>query len=288
MRINWLTAAVAGLFVLASSVDVRAQVRPRPRPLSSATQGEYRSLFGPRSLGFPVYPKPLDFGGGGQFGPRPNFKRGFVATPSFSFNEDFATQPAYGGEASYPFNQTGSQPFLGAAESQAAIEPQATLSQQPGQMGSPSDQLGGQAELLAGQRAQNPGQPGEMGSPLEGTAGAPGIGEPSATPASPPRFQWRTDFLRGHRAEFVLVERLRRALGDRLRSPLEVTIDDQTAILRGVVATDHDRVLAGHVARFEPGILNVENELTAAATASGLRTRGRASSSRSTEDQVTE
>ena len=67
MRINRLTAAVAGLFVLASSVDVEAQVRPRPRPLSSATQGEVRSPFGRRSLGFPVYPKPLDFGGGGQF-----------------------------------------------------------------------------------------------------------------------------------------------------------------------------------------------------------------------------
>ncbi|HUT89971.1 MAG TPA: BON domain-containing protein [Thermoguttaceae bacterium] len=280
MRINRLTAAVAGLFVLASSVDVEAQVRPRPRPLSSASQGEYRSPFGPRSLGFPVYPKPSDFGGGGQFGPRPNFKRGYVATPSFSFTEDFASQPAYGGEASYPFNQTGPRPFVNAAESQAAIEPQAMLSQQPGQMGTPSDQLGGQAEPLAGQTAQNVGQPGEMGTPLEGIAGAPGpdttagmtgapgIGEPSATPSSPARFQWRTDFLRGQRAEPVLVERLRRALSHRLRSPLVVTIDDQTAILRGVVATDHDRVLAGHVARFEPGVLNVKNELEVAATAS--------------------
>jgi len=287
MRINRLTAAVAGLFVLASSVDVEAQVRPRPRPLSGATQGEVRSPFGPRSLGFPVYPKPSDFGGGGQFGPRPNFKRGYVATPSFSFREDFASQPAYGGEASYPFNQTGPQPFVGAAESQAAIEPPAPLAEQPWQTGTPSDQFGGQAEPLFGAPAQNVGQPRAMGTPLDGIAGAPGpelatgmtgapgIGGQSVTPASPPRFQWRADFLRGQRAESVLVERLRRALGDRLRSPLEVTIDDQTAILRGVVATDHDRVLAGHVARFEPGVLNVKNELTVAATASSRPTEER-------------
>jgi len=86
---------------------------------------------------------------------------------------------------------------------------------------------------------------------------------------------WRTDFLRGQRAESVLVERLRRALGDRLRSPFVVMIADQTTILRGVVATDHDRILAGHVARFEPGVLNVKNELTVAATAPSRATEGR-------------
>lgn len=258
MRIHRLTASVAGLLVLVSSVDVRAQVRPLPRPLSSATQGEVRSLFGPRSLGFPVYPKPSDFGGGGQFGQRPNFKRGYVATPSFSFREDLAAQPAYGAEAGYPLNQTGSP---------SAFEPQPTLPQQPAPMGTPWDQLGQQAEPPAGQPAPTPGQPGEMGSPLEG--------EPTANPSTPPRFQWRTDYLRGHRAEWVLVERLRRALGDRLRSPLEVTIDGETATLRGLVATDHDRVLAGHVARFEPGVLNVENDLTVAASPSDAPTEGR-------------
>ena len=263
MRINRLTVAVAGLLVLGLGVDVRAQVRPRPRPLPSATEGQKRSLFGPRSLGFPVYPKPLDFGGGGQFGPRPDFRRGYVATPSFSFDEDFAAELVFEGGPSYPIDQTGSQPAVG---------PQTTLLQEPAPPGAPADQLGGQAESPNGQPAPTSGQPGEAESPLEAVAGTPALGEPTANPASPPRFQWRTDFLRGHRADWMLAERLRRALGDRLRSPLQVTIEGQTATLRGVVATEHDRVLAGHVARFEPGVLEVENELTAAATPSGAPT----------------
>jgi len=263
MRIDRLTAAVAGLLVLACGVDVRAQARPRARPLPSATEGRNRSLFGQRSLGFPVYPKPLDFGGGGQFGPRSGFRRGYVATPSFSFDEDFAAQPANGVGASYAVDQAGSQ---------AAIEPPATLAQQQAPPGAPGDQLGEGAEPPPGQPAPTPGQPGETGSPLEAVDGAPEVGPPTANPASPPRFQWRTDFLRGHRAEWVLAERLRRALGDRLRSPLEVTIDGGTATLRGVLATEHDRVLAGHVARFEPGVLHVENELTAVASPAGAPT----------------
>ncbi len=128
-------------------------------------------------------------------------------------------------------------------------------------------------EPTPGQAAQAEAASGQM--PPEG-ASAVGQGEAAAaTPgqelsagapivARNPRFQWRSDLLSGQRHESVLVERLRRALGDRLRSPVEVSIDDQTATLRGVVATEHDRLLAGHVARFEPGVLRVENELVAA------------------------
>jgi hypothetical protein len=100
----------------------------------------------------------------------------------------------------------------------------------------------------------------------EATAAGQGqeLGGGAPIVARNPRFQWRSDLLSGQRRESVLVERLRRALGDRLRSRVEVSIDDQTARLRGVVATEHDRLLAGHVARFEPGVLRVENELVVA------------------------
>lgn len=58
------------------------------------------------------------------------------------------------------------------------------------------------------------------------------------------------------------------ALTERLNSPriksltpLEVEIRGKTAVLRGEVATVHDRTLAEQLARLEPGISEVRNEL---------------------------
>ncbi len=48
------------------------------------------------------------------------------------------------------------------------------------------------------------------------------------------------------------------------RGPLSVELRERTAILRGVVATDHDRALAETLTLLEPGISQVQNELTVA------------------------
>lgn len=45
------------------------------------------------------------------------------------------------------------------------------------------------------------------------------------------------------------------------RSALSVTVKDNTAILRGRVATEHDRSLAAALVLLEPGIWQVQNEL---------------------------
>jgi hypothetical protein len=45
------------------------------------------------------------------------------------------------------------------------------------------------------------------------------------------------------------------------RSSIRVIVQNETAILRGEVATPHDRELAENLARFEPGIWDVKNEL---------------------------
>lgn len=49
-----------------------------------------------------------------------------------------------------------------------------------------------------------------------------------------------------------------------MQSPVEVLIENRTATLRGEVATEHGRVLAEQLARLEPGIWEVRNELTVA------------------------
>jgi osmotically-inducible protein OsmY len=51
------------------------------------------------------------------------------------------------------------------------------------------------------------------------------------------------------------------------RTPLEVSIDQGTATLRGVVATEHDRLLAERLTLLEGGIWKVENQLKVEATA---------------------
>jgi hypothetical protein len=48
------------------------------------------------------------------------------------------------------------------------------------------------------------------------------------------------------------------------RGPVRVELQDRTAVLRGVVATNHDRALAEQLALLEPGISRVENQLTVA------------------------
>jgi osmotically-inducible protein OsmY len=75
-------------------------------------------------------------------------------------------------------------------------------------------------------------------------------------------------------AERRLAERLRGVLRDRLRSRLAVSIEHETAILRGVVASPYDRTLAGHLARFEPGVRNVKNELTVAPASASPNAEG--------------
>lgn len=58
-----------------------------------------------------------------------------------------------------------------------------------------------------------------------------------------------------------LSRRLRNTPAVTARS-LEVTIQDQTVVLRGEVSTEHGRLLAEQLARLEPGIWKVRNELT--------------------------
>jgi osmotically-inducible protein OsmY len=44
--------------------------------------------------------------------------------------------------------------------------------------------------------------------------------------------------------------------------PIEVTLQGRTAVLRGGVATPHNRDLAARLALLEPGVDQVQNELT--------------------------
>ncbi len=60
----------------------------------------------------------------------------------------------------------------------------------------------------------------------------------------------------------MMTRRLDKSLGVLGGSELDVEIRDGTAILRGVIATDHDRRVAERIVRLEPGVWRVKNELT--------------------------
>ena len=59
-----------------------------------------------------------------------------------------------------------------------------------------------------------------------------------------------------------LEQRLEKSSWVQTRSPLDVSIQSGTATLRGVVATEDDRRLAERLARLEPGIRRIDNQLT--------------------------
>jgi hypothetical protein len=64
------------------------------------------------------------------------------------------------------------------------------------------------------------------------------------------------------------------------RTPGQVEIQGRTAILRGVVATEHDRDLAARVVRLEAAIDQVQNQLTVASnSAAPVKSSGAASES---------
>ncbi|NLS90858.1 MAG: BON domain-containing protein [Planctomycetaceae bacterium] len=63
-----------------------------------------------------------------------------------------------------------------------------------------------------------------------------------------------------------LAERMTNSTWIQNRTPLEVSVDQGTATLRGVVSTEHDRLLAERLAMLEAGIWKVENQLKVAAS----------------------
>ena len=72
--------------------------------------------------------------------------------------------------------------------------------------------------------------------------------------------------LQAGRVSARLQQRLRRVLLARSGTLSEVVLQDGTAILRGVVANPHDRLVAEKLAYLEPGILKVRNELSVVQT----------------------
>jgi hypothetical protein len=62
----------------------------------------------------------------------------------------------------------------------------------------------------------------------------------------------------------TVASRLAKSHGIEAMSPVTVTMSGRTAVLQGVVPTDHARNVAEQLALLEPGVSTVQNELTVA------------------------
>lgn len=105
------------------------------------------------------------------------------------------------------------------------------------------------------------------GSGGEFTPASQASGQATATQAPPqPAIEYEIGFgaRPPGRPELAAIasRRISRAVGVGTGSVIGVSIQNGIATLEGVVATSHDRTLAAHLARFEPGVLRVDNQLT--------------------------
>jgi len=91
---------------------------------------------------------------------------------------------------------------------------------------------------------------------------------PSPTSLYSPRLRVGFRFSRppGDEVSKDLIRRLQASPRLHLTTPLEVSLEGETATLRGEVASPRERTLVELLVSFEPGISKVENELTVKAS----------------------
>jgi osmotically-inducible protein OsmY len=64
------------------------------------------------------------------------------------------------------------------------------------------------------------------------------------------------------RPDLGLSSRIAEMAGDRIGSPVTVSVSDGSATVRGSVKSSYDRAVIGAMVLMEPGIRQVQNELT--------------------------
>lgn len=242
----------------------------------TSTQVDVGGTFGQRSLGRTLKPRPGRFADGILRGPSGNFQGRGRPDGGMMFGwtgqqySRFRHRDAAVGRQ--PF---GAPPNVGPSEPSAAPRrrlpgPAPVAETAPPPEVVPPPGLTQPAEMLPPPERVAPPQiwfrSGATGA-NSGTTGGSTAVAPSAAAGGvqgplPPRL--RIGFAAVRPADgrgTALAARIARC--DRIRrlSPIRVIVDSETAVLRGRVVSEHDRLLAEHFARMEPGIWQVRNEL---------------------------
>lgn len=268
--------------------------------LAQWRQGTTRGLFGEREFGRPLKPRESRFSSGLERGPSGNFIGRTNTDRGTTFRSPVPAQPeapplippeAYNLEPDMVPGYLAEQARrLAEMQSQAQPQPAAPMPGQPAPY--PPEQ-----PVLPSQPAQPslaPGIPGPSReelrtSPDRWFRGGTGPSQPaqSAQPAQPggaamltaPPALGRSYLatptlgpvaapgpapLRGQAAlsGVPLGARITRQLGPRATSPISAIYQGDTVTLQGRVATEGDRVVAEQMARFEPGVRSVVNQIS--------------------------
>lgn len=282
-----ITVLTAVLLVLAASSAALAQT------IGSTVARQ--TMFGPRVFGQPLQPKIPEYAGGFVYGPSGNFigMQSNWALPPMSANR-ISPVTINPGDA-YQINQaqalnaasltqaqqlttTPTNPALlpetaaTAANQQAAAAVQSASAQVPANttvapVATNTQELPMRQGAAVGAVAVVP-----QNAAVAGTATAPGLPLPTGpqvlSPLQAPGAPYtviRADFPyakpASDQAGARLTAQLSRLARPQAGLPIQVSVQGQTAVLRGTVATPYDRALAEQVVRMEAGIWTVDNQL---------------------------
>ncbi len=262
------TYALGAWLVLLPAVAAFGQFSP------TATR---HGMFGPRALGGPLAPKPSRFSDGLMIGPSGTFE-GIRHTypwlqkddigplsPEWSVYRDTPLYPTTDFiPAPYDLETTLNvlAPPVPPAAATVAPAPSAAPSPAPAAPAQPA----AAAPELPLRRVGAPGM-GQAGvapeAALSGPAG-PAAVSPLQVPGAPyttfrPAFQ--VNGPNDDRIGAKLARQLTASPRIQKSTPIQVEVKGQTAILRGTVASEHDRRVAEQAVRMEAGIWNVQNKL---------------------------
>ena len=232
-----------------------------------------RGMFGDRAMGDTFKPRPSKFGGTLERGPSGNFLGRTPDAQARMFNPASAvTRYRSAVVAAAPLAQPAAQPEF-PLEYQPPLPLPEVQGYQPFEP-APSEAAPPRSDVwMRSPPSMGDGEsaaPGPQGAPPASLGPAPGSGARRALPLTSqyavgfdgnvPR-QIRQVSQGGYSASIVAA-RLQKTLGNRARSRISVSIIDGTATVRGQVATQHDRHLVGYLVMFEPGIRQVNNEVS--------------------------
>lgn len=235
---------------------------------AQSSGGETRGLFGPRSLGGTLQPKPRTLVNGLVTAPSGDFlgrgrPRGLTFNPSIWQSADTQRQQSEWRQQwrdsrqaaiSAP-RQLGPPPASGATQSSEAA--QAPAQPAPTQ---PAEERWFRSPPSGGPQAGMSPAPASTGAGRAELGASPGGPAPPRLPqvslevgfSSPATQRGPGPFLTALLARTPQIIRV---------SPISVTMESDTAVLRGRVRTPRDRQLAEDIVRLEPGVWEVRNEL---------------------------
>jgi hypothetical protein len=249
---RWISVAISVVFLLIGAC-LRVGLAQQSEEQTTA-----RGMFGDRSLGHPIQPGASHFGSGIQRGPSGDLlsvgrTNGAAMFPTPWRRTEPAPLPVYWGP-SYLFAVPGVQPGLVPQE-----QPGQVPSEQPRPPEQPTPEQPAPGIWFRSPPSETTTPPTSGSTGFYGPGNSLGLsvaGAPGSVAAA------ATDSFRPSPGVSTRITRLAQAGGVLTSSGVQVSVQGNTATIRGAVATSYDRSLVGSLVSLEPGVWHVDNQVT--------------------------